>query len=79
MKSPPRYWYTEKFIFGQRFPLTWEGWLVDALWCASFLAISPLFRKDGQHPLWALGLFFGLIAVFLAIRSWKGAPQSSDD
>jgi hypothetical protein len=43
--------------------MTWEGWLVDAVWCASFLGIAPLLRKDSQHPLWGLGLFFGLIAV----------------
>jgi hypothetical protein len=80
MNNTPRYWYTEKrYLFGQRFPLTWEGWLVDAVWCASFLGIAPLLRKDSQHPLWGLGLFFGLIAVFMAIRHWKGAPQRWDD
>jgi hypothetical protein len=47
MNNTPRYWYTEKrHLFGQRFPLTWEGWLVDAIWCASFLGISPLLRKE---------------------------------
>jgi hypothetical protein len=80
MNNTPRYWYTEKrYLFGQRFPLTWEGWLVDAVWCASCLGVSPLLRKDSQHPLWGLGLFFGLIAVFMAIRHWKGAPQRWDD
>ena len=75
MNNTPRYWYTEKrYLFGQRFPLTWEGWLVDALWCASVLGLSPFLRKEGQHLLWALGLFFGLIAVFMTIRHWKGAP-----
>jgi hypothetical protein len=31
-----------------------------------------LFRKDSQHPLWALALLFVLLAVFMAIRRWKG-------
>lgn len=64
----------KRYLFGQRFPLTWEGWLVDGVWSASFLAISPFFRKDSQHPLWAFGLFFGILGVALAIRHWKGAP-----
>ncbi len=57
----------------------WAGWLVAAVLCASFLGISPLLRKDSQHPLWGSGLFFGLIAVSLAIRHWKSAPQRWDD
>ncbi|MGA7629275.1 MAG: hypothetical protein WCB11_00830, partial [Terriglobales bacterium] len=71
--------HEKRYLFGQRLPMTWEGWLVDAVWCACFLGLSPWLRKDSQHPLWALGLFFGLIAVFMAIRSWKGAPQRWDD
>ncbi|HUO24628.1 MAG TPA: hypothetical protein VMU61_03115 [Candidatus Aquilonibacter sp.] len=75
MHDAPRYWYTEKrYIFGQRFPQTWEGWLIDGLWCVSLIAISPLLRRSSQHPMWGLGLFFGLIAAFLSIRHWKGAP-----
>jgi len=53
--------------------------LVDAVWIATLIGISPLLRADSQHPLQGLGLYFGLIAVFMAIRSWKGEPQRWDD
>jgi hypothetical protein len=43
--------------------------------CNLRVTSDALLRKDSQHPLWGLGLFFGLIAVFVAIRHWKGAPQ----
>jgi hypothetical protein len=80
MDNTPRYWYgAKRFFFGCRLPLTWEGWLVDAVWMATFIAISPLLRADSQHPLQGFGLFLGLIAVFMAIRSWKGEPQRWDD
>jgi hypothetical protein len=80
MDNTPRYWYTAKrFPFGHRLAQTWEGWLVDAVWFATSLGISPLLRADSQYPLQGLGLWFGLIAVFMAIRSWKGEPQRWDD
>jgi hypothetical protein len=45
-----RYWYgAKRYPFGSRFPLTWEGWLLDAVWVASFIGISPLLRPDSQH------------------------------
>jgi hypothetical protein len=43
--------------------------------CNLRVTSDALLRKDSQHPLWGLGLFFGLIAVFVAICHWKGAPQ----
>jgi hypothetical protein len=80
MNNTPRYWYTAKhWPFGHRLAQTWEGWLVDAIWFVMSLGISPLLRKDSQHPLQGLGLLLGLIAVFMAIRSWKGEPQRWDD
>jgi hypothetical protein len=70
-----RYWYgAKRYPFGSRFPLTWEGWLLDAVWVASFIGISPLLRPDSQHSSQGVGLYFGLIAAFMAIRSWKGKP-----
>jgi hypothetical protein len=66
-----RYWYGGKrYPFGSRFPLTWEGWLLDAVWVTSFIGISTLLRPDSQHSSQGVGLYFGLIAVFMAIRSW---------
>jgi hypothetical protein len=34
-------------------------------------------RQDA-HPFRSLGLFFGLFALALAIRRWKGEPYSRD-
>jgi hypothetical protein len=80
MDNTPRYWYgARRYRFSCRLPVTWEGWLVDAVWIATSLGISPLLRPDSQHPLQGLGLLFGLMAVFMAIRSWKGEPQRWDD
>jgi hypothetical protein len=79
MDNARRYWYgAKRYPFGCRFPLTWEGWLVDAIWIASFIGISPLLRPDSRHYMQGLGLYFGLIAVFMAIRSWKGEPRWHD-
>jgi hypothetical protein len=69
-----RYWYGAKPFFGARMAVTWEGWLVDGVWCATNVGISPLLRVDSQHPLLGLGLLFGTMVVFLTIRSWKGEP-----
>ena len=72
----PRYWYTAKqWPFGHRLAQTWEGWLVDFVWVATSLGISTLLRKDSQHPVLGLGIMFGLMAVFIALRSWKGEPK----
>jgi hypothetical protein len=54
--------------------VTWEGWVVDAVWFVTNLAVSPLLRVDSQHPVLGLGLLFGMMAVFMTIRSWKGEP-----
>jgi hypothetical protein len=79
MDNTPRYWYgAKRYPFGCRLPLTWEGWLVDAVWFATFLGISP-FVNERSHPFQSLGLVFGLPAILLAIRHWKGEPQRSDD
>jgi hypothetical protein len=80
MDNTPRYWYgAKRYPFGCRLAQTWEGWLLDAVWFVANLSISPLLRADSQHPLLGLGLLFGMITVFMAIRSWKGEPQRWDD
>ena len=58
-------------------PLTWEGWLVDAIWFVTFVGISP-YAQERQHAFKSLGLVFGLLALFLAINHWKGEPQPWD-
>ena len=52
-------------------PLTWEGWLLDAVRFVTFVGISP-YVQELQHPFKSLGLVFGLLAFFLAISRWKG-------
>ena len=75
----PRYWYGPKhFPFGHRLAVTWQGWLVDVVWMATCLGISPLLRKDSQYPLQGLGLWLGLSVAFIAFRSWKGEPTRWD-
>jgi hypothetical protein len=75
----PRYWFAAKrYRWTSRMPQTWEGWLVDAIWVVTFIGISP-YVQHSQHPFKSLGLVFGLVALFLAIRHWKGEPQRWDD
>jgi len=73
--TPPRYWFSAKrYGLGWRTPLTWEGWVVDLLWIAAMLAAAPWMRTR-QHPGRQLAFLFGVIALFVAIRHWKGEPQ----
>ena len=39
--------------------------------------IGPYVRQDA-HPFKSLGLFFGLLALMLAVHRWKGEPVSRD-
>ena len=81
MDNTPRYWFSAKrFPFGQRIAVTWEGWLLDAISLAAFigLGITP-FMRERRHPFLSLGLVFGLLAIFMSIRSWKGQPRRLDD
>jgi hypothetical protein len=53
--------------------------LADGVGTVLLLSLSPLLRRDSQHPLLGLGLMFGMLAVWIAIRSWKGEPRRWDD
>lgn len=78
MDDRPRYWFAAKrYRWGGRMPLTWEGWLVDAVWFATSVAISP-WVQERRHPFQSLGLVFGLFAFFLAVNRWKGEPRRWD-
>lgn len=78
MDDTPRYWYGAKScLFGTRLPLTWEGWLVDAVWLALWIGMSPFIRSR-EHGLQGLGIFFGMLALLLAIRHWKGERKRWD-
>jgi hypothetical protein len=79
MDDGTRYWFAAKrYRWGWRMPLTWEGWLVDAIWFVTFIGISP-YVQERQHPFKSLGLVFGLIALFLTISHLKGEPRRWDD
>ena len=79
MESAQRYWYAaRRNRWSYRRPLTWEGWVVDGVWAITFVGMSP-YVQQGEHPLQSLGLVFGLIAIFMAVRSWKGEPQRWND
>jgi hypothetical protein len=38
-----------------------------------------LLRADSHHPIAGLGLVFGLLVIYMAIKRWKGEPQRWDD
>jgi hypothetical protein len=80
MKDMPRYWFgPRRFFWSCRLAQTWEGWLVDAILVAALLGLHPLLAPDSPHPLLGLGLVFGLMTIFLTVRSWKGDPERWDD
>ena len=71
----PRYWYAARtHWWGQRRPLTWEGWVLNLALFASFVGISP-YVNERAHPLQSLGLIFGLLVLYVAIVHWKGEPN----
>jgi len=73
----PRYWYGAPYSWGFRPAITREGWAFDLAICLALFAIGPYVRQDA-HPFKSLGLFFGLLALDLAVRRWKGEPSSRD-
>jgi hypothetical protein len=81
MHNLPRYWYSSPRyrLWPYRRPLTWEGWLVDVGLAVIGVCVSPLLRADSHHPMTGLGLVFGLLVIYMAIKRWKGEPQRWDD
>jgi len=75
----PRYWYAARaHRWGYRRAQSWQGWLFDIGVFVTCIAISPYVREPA-HPFKSLGLFFGLLVLFLAVRYWKGEPNSWDE
>jgi hypothetical protein len=70
----PRYWFAAKrYGWGWGLPLTWEGWVVFAVWLGIFLATIPLLRP--QHHLVECVLFVvAMVAVLIGVCYWKGEP-----
>jgi hypothetical protein len=70
----PRYWFRAKrYGWGWGLPLTWEGWVVLAVWLGIFLAGISLMHL----PLHRSEHFFFVIAMVAALVGvcyWKGEP-----
>jgi hypothetical protein len=68
------YWFAAKrYGWGWGLPLTWQGWVVYALWIAVLLG-SIRFLHLRQHPFGHVAFLIGMIAVLLGICFWKGEP-----
>jgi hypothetical protein len=74
MEQPLRYWFAAKrYGWGWGLPLTWEGWVVYALWLSAFLAGIPLLHAR-EHPLAYVGFFLAMSLVLVVICYKKGEP-----
>jgi len=69
----PRYWFSEKSWWGARRAVTWEGWAFDIGACLALFATAPYVRQP-THPFQSLGTIFGLLALIVVVRHWKGEP-----
>jgi hypothetical protein len=68
------YWFAAKrFGWGWGLPLTWQGWLVYALWFAMLFGSIP-FLHLRQHLFGPIAFLIGMTAVLLGICYWKGEP-----
>jgi hypothetical protein len=78
MSDTRRYWFSvPQYGFGYRSPITWEGWAFDLGVFAAFVVAGLWIHGHPQeHPMLQLGFFFGVLATSLALRHWKGEPQS---
>ena len=70
----PRYWFAAKrYGWGWGLPLTWEGWVVFAVWLGIFLAAIPMWRSPRhvfEHALFVVVM----VAALLGVCYWKGEP-----
>ncbi len=74
MEQKPRYWFAAKrYGWGWGLPLTWQGWVVYTIWFAVFLGIAP-FLGFGVHRLRHVAVVVAMVAILIAICSWKGEP-----
>lgn len=70
----PRYWFRAKrYGWGWGLPLTWEGWVVLAVWFGILFTIMPLLELPKHFGLLAL-FVIGMVAALVAICFWKGEP-----
>jgi hypothetical protein len=74
-RTEPRYWFTRSTWWPYRpYPVTREAWLVSLAMVACGLGLH-LLVDEYKHPLRFLGMFFGLLALYLAVVDWKTEPK----
>jgi hypothetical protein len=74
MQPERRYWFKAKrYGWGWGSPLTWEGWVVLAVYIAAIAAGPFMFPPRIDHTMF-LSYTFGLTAVMLVICWATGEP-----
>lgn len=75
MDETPRYWFAAKRTgWGWGLPLTWEGWVIYAVWFVAIIIIVPYLHVP-EHPVRALFMMIAMIIPLAGICYWKGEPQ----
>jgi hypothetical protein len=75
MAETPRYWFAAKRTgWGWGLPLTWEGWVIYAVWFVAIIIIVPYLHVP-EHPVRALFMMIAMIIPLAGICYWKGEPQ----
>jgi hypothetical protein len=74
MESAPRYWFRAKrYGLGWGLPLTWQGWVVLALFVVLLMAGNFLFPPVANLALY-LAYVFCLSAAVVGVCYLKGEP-----
>jgi hypothetical protein len=77
MQSDPEYWFPAKrYGWGWGFPITWQGWVVLALFLGLIVGGALLFRVVApQKALAAYLAYVGALSVLFVGVCWlKGEP-----
>jgi len=87
LDSPPRHWFRAKrhgMGYGWGLPLTWEGWLVLAVYVLGITAgalvyfVMPVGPATWVYVGWAFVLSLALVAVCFAKGEPPRAPRWMD-
>jgi hypothetical protein len=74
MDETPQYWFAAKrYGWGWGFPLTWQGWVVYAVWLVGLIVLLRHFAVP-HHPLRILIITIGMLIPLTGICYWKGEP-----
>jgi hypothetical protein len=77
--SPPRYWFPAKrYGWGWGPPITWQGWVVFALWLAAFVGglcyLAYRHVLAYRHGLLHIVFTAVMVTVLVVICYLKGEP-----